>query len=92
MQVLDDVCVEGGEVLVFCVWHWSVGAKQAGFGIAVGKGNSSEEASAGRVSIPVVGVVTPAFADDDELATDGGRVGGTGFRDGSLEDEGTGWE
>ena len=92
MQVLDDVCVEGGEVLVFCVWHWPVGAKQAEFGMAVGEGNSSEEASAGRVSIPVVGVVTPAFADDDELATDGGRVGGAGFRDGSLEDEGTGWE
>ena len=39
--------------------------------MAVGKGNSSEKASAGRVSIPVIGVVTPAFADDDELATDG---------------------
>jgi hypothetical protein len=36
----------------------------------------------------VVGVVTPAFADDDKLATDGGRVGGAGFRDGGLEDEG----
>ena len=36
----------------------------------------------------MVGVVTPAFADDDELATDGGRVVGAGFGDGGLEDEG----
>ena len=60
--------------------------------MAVGKGDASEEASAGRVSIPVIGVVTPALADADELATDGGRVGGAGFRDRGLEDEGTRWE
>ena len=40
----------------------------------------------------MIGVVTPAFADDYELATNGGRVGGAGFRDRGLEDEGTWWE
>ena len=62
--------------MVFCVWHWSVGAKQAGFGIAVGKGNSSEEASAGGVGIPEVGVVALAIAAADELSDNGGRVRG----------------
>jgi hypothetical protein len=79
-------------VLVFCMWHWPVGAKQVDFGVAVGESDSTEEASAGRVSIPVVGVVTPAFADDDELASNGGWVRGAGFCDGGLEDEGTRWE
>jgi hypothetical protein len=37
----------------------------------------------------VIGVVTPAFADEYELAPNGGGVGGPGFRDGGLEDEGT---
>ena len=92
MQVLNDMCVEGREVLVFCVWHWPVGAKQADFGMAVGEGDSSEEAAADGVSIPVVGVMAIAFADDDELATNGGRVGWAGFRDGGLEDKGTRWE
>ena len=92
MQVLDDVCMEGREGLVFCVWHWPVGAKQADFSVSVEEGDSSEEASAGRVSIPVVGMMAPAFAADDKLATDGGWVGGAGFCDGGLEDKGTRWE
>ena len=40
----------------------------------------------------MVGVVAPAFADYDELTTNGGRVGGAGFGDGGLQDEGAGWE
>ena len=35
-------------------------------------------------------MVAPALADDDELSTDGGRVGGAGFGNGGLEDEGAG--
>ena len=60
--------------------------------MSVRKGDASKKASSGGVSVPVIGVVTPAFADDDELATNGGRVGGAGFRDRGLEDEGTWWE
>ena len=40
----------------------------------------------------MIGVVTPAFADEYELAPNGGGVGGPGFRDGGLEDEVTRWE
>ena len=40
----------------------------------------------------MVGVVAPAFADYDELTTNGGRVGGAGFGDGGLENEGAWWE
>jgi hypothetical protein len=36
----------------------------------------------------VVGVVAPAFADDDELSAYGGRVRGAVFVDRGLEDEG----
>jgi hypothetical protein len=41
------------------------------------------------IGIPVVGVVAPAFADDDELSTYGGRFRGAGFGDGGLKDKGT---
>ena len=44
------------------------------------------------VSVPVVGMVAPALADNDELSTDGGRVGGAGLGNGGLEDEGAGRE
>ena len=40
----------------------------------------------------MAGVVAPAFADYDELTTNGGRVGGAGFGDGGLEDGGAWWE
>ena len=39
-------------------------------------GDSSEESTTGGVSVPVVGLVTPAVADDDELSADGGRIRG----------------
>ena len=48
---------------------------------------SCEKASSCGVSVPVVGMVAPALADDDELSTNWGRVRGAGFGDGGLEYE-----
>ena len=58
-------------MLIFGVWHGPVGAEQAEFGVAVGYGDFGEKASSCGVSVPVVGMVAPALADDDELFTDG---------------------
>ena len=60
--------------------------------MGVGDGNASEESTAGRVGVPVIGVVAPAVADDDELASNGWGVGVMGFGDGGLEDQGARWE
>ena len=46
---------------------------------------------AGRVGVPVIGVVAPAVADDDELASNGWGVEVMGFGDGGLEDQSARW-
>ena len=60
--------------------------------MGVGYGDSSEKSAAGGVSVPVIGLVTPAVADYDKLSANGGRVGGAGFGNGGLENEGAGRE
>jgi hypothetical protein len=51
-----------------------------------------EEAAVGRVSVPVVGVVAPAVADEDELASKWWGVEVVGFGDRGLENQGARWK
>jgi hypothetical protein len=72
--------------LVVCVRDRPVCAEKTEFGVGVGDGNAREESTAGRVGVPVIGVVAPAVADDDELASNRWGVEVMGFGDGGLED------
>ena len=60
--------------------------------MGVGYGDAGEESTSSGVSVPVVGMMTPAVADYDQLPADGGRVRWTLFGDWSLEDKGARWE
>ena len=74
------------------MWNWLVRAEQSDLGVFVGEGDSSEKSTMRGVLVPVIGVVAPAVADQDHLATNRGWVIGPGFGDGGLEDEGAWWE
>ena len=56
-------------MLIGCMGYWSVRAEKTQLDMAVGKGDAREESSLSGVHVPVVGVVAPAVADDDELAS-----------------------
>ena len=58
-------------MLVGCVWHRPVRPEETELDMLVGERDASEKAPLGGVRIPVIGVVAPAMADDDHLASDG---------------------
>jgi hypothetical protein len=58
-------------VLVGCMWHRPVRSEEAELDMFVGERNASEKAPMGGVRVAVIGVVAPAMADDDHLASDG---------------------
>ena len=72
-------------MLVFGVGHGPVSAEQAEFCVSVGEGDSSKEATSGGVTVPVVCMVAPSFANDDDLSTYGCWVSWAGFGNGGLE-------
>ena len=55
--------------------------------MAVRKGDAREESSLGGVHVPVVGMVAPAVADDDHLASNWRGFRGAGFDDRCLENK-----
>ena len=56
---------------VGCVWYRPVRPKETELDMLVGERDTSEKAPLSGVRIPVIGVVAPAVADDDHLASNG---------------------
>ena len=65
------MCLEGPRGLVGCRWYRPVRPEETVLDMLVCERNASEKAPLSGVRIPVIGVVAPAMADDDHLASDG---------------------